>query len=278
MGRPSRPELGLGQAVWLGLAHGPTELLPVSSSGHTTLIGWLAGWVLPELDVEFRKDFEVALHAGTAAALLIGRRRELAGAAWLRDRRAGLVLALALGPPALAGLAFESRIERLGTPGRIAGGLVAGSLALGLADVCGATDRRTADARPLDGLLLGLAQSAALVPGISRNGATLSVGRARGFGRDAADELSGDCGLAVIAGAVVLRAVRPRRPPAGRSRIVAGAAAAFVSTFGSRRLLERRDRPVSLVACAAYRIGLAGVVGLRLGQIRRAGAAVADGA
>ena len=59
-------------ALALGLLHGPAELLPVSSSGHTTLVPWLLGWPYPSLDPELRKAFEVALHAGTAAGLLLG--------------------------------------------------------------------------------------------------------------------------------------------------------------------------------------------------------------
>ena len=64
MGPPAR--LSLRHALALGLAHGPTELLPISSSAHTILIPFLAGWPYAELDPELRKSFEVALHAGTA--------------------------------------------------------------------------------------------------------------------------------------------------------------------------------------------------------------------
>ena len=186
------------------------------------------------------------------------------------------MLGLALGPPALAGLALESVIERLGTPRRIAGGLLVGSLALALADRLGSAQRRVGDARALDGLLLGLAQAAALVPGISRNGATLAVCRARGFGRPAAESLSRECGLPVMVGASALRAARLRArwrsglPDAspGPSRLAAGAAAAFCSTLIARRVLERRARPVSLVGAAAYRTALAVVVLARLRRHR----------
>jgi undecaprenyl-diphosphatase len=231
-----------------------------------TLIAWLADWPYSELALASRKDFEVALHAGTAAALLLGGRGDLARTRWTHERRAALVLALALGPPALAGLTLESTIERLGTPPRIAGGLLAGALALALADRLGAESRTAADARPVDGLLLGLAQAAALVPGISRNGATLTVARARGFGRAAADELSRDCGLPVILGAVAVRGLRAQLGRRGDdaaarpAQLAAGAAGAFLSTLAARAVLDRRARPVSLVTCAAYRATLAGVV------------------
>ena len=67
----------LGQALALGALHGPAELLPISSSGHVALVPWLLGWDYVELDDELRKSFEVALHAGTAAALLITLRDEV---------------------------------------------------------------------------------------------------------------------------------------------------------------------------------------------------------
>src|SRR5437764_3977902 len=90
-------------AIALGLLHGPAELLPISSSGHVTLVPWLAGWRYVELDAELRKAFEVALHAGTAAALLVALRGEVHEAATELDARR---LALVVGsfvPPAVVG-------------------------------------------------------------------------------------------------------------------------------------------------------------------------------
>ena len=69
--------LTVGQALALGALHGPAELLPVSSSAHTTMIPWLLGWRYGELDPEMRKTLEVALHAGTGGALAIALRGEL---------------------------------------------------------------------------------------------------------------------------------------------------------------------------------------------------------
>ena len=75
--RRSGRTLPLGQALALGALHGPAELLPISSSGHVALVPWLLDWDYGELDDELRKSFEVALHAGTAAALLITLRDEV---------------------------------------------------------------------------------------------------------------------------------------------------------------------------------------------------------
>src|ERR1700691_3977057 len=100
---PSRQRLAIREAIALGALQGPTELLPVSSSAHTTLIPWLAGWPYAPLDPELRKSFEVALHAGAAAALTIDMRAELISSARGLTARRIAVIALSLAPPALAG-------------------------------------------------------------------------------------------------------------------------------------------------------------------------------
>ena len=87
-------------ALALGLLHGPTELLPVSSSGHITLVPFLLGWPYPDLEPDLRKAFEVALHAGTAAGLLIALRGEVAEAIRDLDRRRLTLLAGSFLPPA----------------------------------------------------------------------------------------------------------------------------------------------------------------------------------
>ena len=105
------------RAALLGLVQGPAELLPVSSSAHLSLLPWLAGWRLDDLDAESRKSFEVALHAGAAAALLIGQRRVIADELRQFDARRAAVVALSFVPPALVGYRFERQIERrLGGP------------------------------------------------------------------------------------------------------------------------------------------------------------------
>lgn len=257
-------------AIALGLLHGPAELLPISSSGHVTLVPWLAGWPYPELDPELRKAFEVALHAGTAAALLIALRSEVGEAALDFDRRRATLVLLSFLPPAIAGLTLERQIERrLGTPLSIAAGLVLGSIAMAAADLRGATDRPRESAGAADALLLGLAQACALVPGASRNGMTLAAARARGFGRADANALSRHTALPVIVGATVLKGVRLARrglPPGMASRFAAGTAASFVSTLGSTWLIRQVERDRSLIPYAAYRVTVAAAVVRRVCQ------------
>jgi undecaprenyl-diphosphatase len=289
----------LRHAAALGLSHGPTELLPISSSGHTTLVPWLAGWRYSELDPELRKSFEVALHAGTVAALLlrppwrtttsgpgnrVGDHSSAAPPARVGPRLG--FLAAAVIPPALAGYALGGVIERrLGTPTTITAGLLAGSAAIGGAEVCSKkgcptrargtpphrphdTGRRpaaSADAR--DGLALGIAQALALVPGVSRNGATLAAARGRGFSPAEADRLSWTVGLPVIAGATLLRGAqlaRGSKPRALHAPLAMGATSAFLSTLVSASLLSTRRRTRLLPACAIYRVALALLVVRRI--------------
>jgi len=270
---PEPAELPLGEAVALGLLHGPAELLPVSSSGHMTLIPWLAGWRYPGLDAELRKAFEVALHAGTAAALLIALRTEVGEATRGFDRRRAVLVAGSFLPPAVVGYVLERPIERrLGTPGTIAVGLLAGSAVMALADARGATGRPRDDAGWRDALALGFAQAAALIPGVSRNGATLAAARARGFDREDANALSRHVALPIIVGATVLKGTRLARrglPRGTAGAFAAGIAASFASTLGSTWLIRQVERDRSLAPYAAYRTVLAAVVLRRLWQDRR---------
>ena len=253
----------LPEAVALGALHGPAELLPISSSGHTELIPWLARWDYAELDPELRKSFEIALHAGTAAALLVALRDEVGEAAVGLDRRRLELIFGSFVIPAIVGVTLERPIERrLGGPRSIAAGLLAGSVAMVVADRIGGQRRNRDDATLTDALALGVAQACALMPGVSRNGATLAAARARGFNRRDASVLSRHVALPVIAGATLLKTIRLRR----RGRVggtfprlafAAGTAASFASTLACARLV-RDGRP--LWPFAAYRVTLAGVV------------------
>ncbi len=260
-----------GDALLLGLLHGPAELLPISSSGHVTLVPWLLRRPYAELDPELRKAFEVALHAGTAAALLLALRGEVEEAARGFDLRRAVLLLGSFVPPALAGYTLERPIEeRLGTPPSIAVGLALGALAMLWAD--GAPQaRRREDAGLADALALGLAQACALVPGVSRNGATLTAARRLGFTREDANALSRHVALPIIAGASLLKGTRLRGrglPPELRGPFALGAGASFASTLGSTWLIRQVERDRSLAPYALYRLALAGLVVRRLGQDR----------
>ncbi|MFN8216697.1 MAG: undecaprenyl-diphosphate phosphatase [Solirubrobacterales bacterium] len=257
------------RAVALGLVQGPAELLPVSSSAHIVLVPWLAGWDWEEIDPELRKSFEVALHTGAAAALLIGQRREIAAELRRFDARRALLLALSFLPAAVIGYAFERPIERrLGGPRATAYGLLAGAAAMVVADAR-PQRRGRGEATPADGLALGLAQAAALAPGVSRNGITLAAARCRGFSRDQANLLSRTIALPIIVGATALKGIRLARrgtTPAMRRSLAIGVGASFASTLASQRLIKLVERDRALWPYAAYRVALAAAVLVKLGR------------
>jgi undecaprenyl-diphosphatase len=257
------------RAIVLGAVQGPTELLPVSSSAHLTLIPWLLGWSREDGDLDLEKTFGVSLHAGAAAALLVGQRQVIAEELRSFDRRKAAVLALSFLPAALCGIALERPIERrLGGPLPTAAGLLAGAAAMVAADRR-PQRRDRGQATAADGLALGFAQAAALAPGISRNGATLTVARWRGFTRQHANMLSRTVALPVIVGAAVRKAARLRRQPLTpdqRAGFAAGTATSFASTLASQALIKLVERDSALWPYAAYRAALATLV---LGRLWR---------
>jgi undecaprenyl-diphosphatase len=251
------------RAIALGFVQGPAELLPVSSSAHIVLLPWLAGWDWEEIDPELRKSFEVALHAGAAVALLIGQRQLIAAELRGFDRHRALLLGLSFLPAAIVGYAFERPIERrLGGARTTAYGLLAGAAAMVLADRK-PQRRGRGEATAADGLALGVAQAAALAPGVSRNGITLAAARWRGFSRDQANLLSRTIALPIIVGASGLKGARLARrgvAPGLRRSLAVGVAASFASTLASQRLIGLVERDRALWPYAAYRAVLAAAV------------------
>jgi undecaprenyl-diphosphatase len=287
-GNGSGPPPGVtpARAAALGLLQGPAELLPVSSSAHLILVPWLAGWRWEGLDPELRKGFEVALHAGAAAALVVGQRRLIGSELRAFDSRRAAVLTLSFAPAAIAGYALERPIERrLGGPAATAAGLVLGAAAMMIADRRPQRPDR-GEATAVDGLALGIAQAAALVPGVSRNGATLAVARWRGFTRERANLLSRTVALPVIVAAATLKGARLRRRGVDRGMrraMAVGVGASFASTLASQRLIKVVERDRALWPYAAYRACVAGLVLHRLWRARRRpaplpGVAAIDGA
>ena len=240
----------------------------MSSSGHLVLVPALLGWRYGELDPELRKAFEVALHAGTAAALLIGLRREVADALRELDGQRVLRHALAFVPPGIAAAGLERLIEeRLGSPRQVAAAQIGAGAVLGLADRAPARRGRD-DAGPLDALAIGVAQAAALAPGDTRNGATLTAARLLRFERPAANRLSRHAALPIILAAAGLKGFRLARRGLPRDlapAFAAGALASFGSTLAATRLVRAMDEAPSYAPFAAYRIALGGfaIVALR---------------
>jgi undecaprenyl-diphosphatase len=253
---PSRQRLPLSHAVALGAIHGPAELVPVSSSAHVALVPALLGWPYAALPGDVRKAFEVALHAGTLAGLLV-----------LVPRSTLSFALLSAAPAALTAFALERPIEeRLGGVRATTAGLVAGSALLLAADArAGRVPRRTGDqATRADALVIGLAQAAALWPGLSRLGVTVAAARLRGFDRATAFTFGRQAGLPIVAGATGLKAWRLARRGLDRdlrAPFAAGAAAALASTLAAAPL--RRSTAVAPVAAERLALAAAALIRLR---------------
>lgn len=257
--------VGIRDAAILGLLHGPAELLPISSSGHVTLIAWLTGMPYADVPSERRKSIEIALHAGTALAIaLVPPVEGTPGPKGLRG--AALRLGM-LGPTAAVGLAARKIVRsKLGTPATIAGGLVAGSAAM-LATAKTSGSRKAADATVADGVALGISQSVALWPGFSRSGAATVAAKLRGFGSGEAARLA-RTGLVTTSlaassleiGEAVAKGSRDHDLPA----VAAGAAAAFASAVAARPLATRLEKSGNIVPWAVWRLALAAAAILRI--------------
>jgi undecaprenyl-diphosphatase len=200
--------MDLLQALVLGLIQGATEFIPVSSSGHLVLVPWLLKWPAPSL------TFDTIVHWGTLLAVLAFFWRDWLGLirAWLRglvrwdwaDPLARLMWLLIAGsiPAALIGYLLEDLFESLfGRPAWVSVFLLVTAGLLALSERFGERARSLGDLRLPDALLIGLGQAAAIAPGISRSGATMTAGLLRGLGRPAAARFSFLLATPIILGA-----------------------------------------------------------------------------
>jgi undecaprenyl-diphosphatase len=208
------------QAFTLGIVQGLTELLPISSSGHLILVPWLADWGYLEAHPDFNKTFDVSLHLGTLVAVVTYFWDDVVrmAAAWGRsvgkraietaDEKIAWLVVVATIPAAIVGAAGESVIEdHLGAPWQIAINLAFFAALLWVAD-------RSAQTRKLDDIGLwsavgvGVAQVAALMPGVSRSGITITAGRFLKLDRDSAARLSFFLLVPIVLGAVLYKGLK----------------------------------------------------------------------
>jgi undecaprenyl-diphosphatase len=189
--------MGWFEAVVLGLVQGLTEFLPVSSSAHLRIVGTAFGWDDPGA------AYTAIIQIGTELAVLVYFRREIARivSAWVLslsgrrrgdpDARMGWLIIIGSIPIVVLGLLFQDRIETTFRDLRIVAiALVAFSLVLFAADRIGRKKLELADLNARDGVIYGLAQSLALIPGVSRSGGTITAGLLLGYTRAAAARYS----------------------------------------------------------------------------------------
>src|SRR3954452_12534171 len=186
------------EAIVLGIVQGLTEFLPISSTAHLRIVPAFAGWEDPGA------AFTAVVQLGTTAAVLLYFRRDLLSIAsgWiagLRDparrgtleSRLGWFILLGTIPIGILGLAFKHPIEhQFRTLELIGATLIVGGLVLGWSERAGSQQRRIEGLTPRDAAIIGVAQAAALVPGVSRSGATISAGLFLGLDRVAAARYS----------------------------------------------------------------------------------------
>lgn len=261
------------EALVLGIVQGLTEFLPVSSTAHLILFPWALGWDSPMLN---SLTFDVALHLGTLVAVLYYFRSD-----WVRltaafvtsikhrrisgadERAAWLILAACL-PAGVFGILFEDYVETtLRSPLVIVVTLVGVSLLMVAAERA-AKHRHSSmpmgEMTLTHALVIGFAQASALVPGVSRSGATITAGLWSGYSRADAARFSFLLSTPVIAGACALKLghLVNGMPEGEASAFAVGAIASALSGYAAIAFLIRYLAKRPLYVFAAYRVVLAG--------------------
>jgi undecaprenyl-diphosphatase len=265
-------------AAILGVVQGLTEFLPISSTGHLVITERALGLSRDK----FGLRFDAALHLGTPAAVLIYFRTTIAHmiGAWIesvrarrwdvtKDSRLAWLIILGTVPAAIAGYFIESTAEdAFRSPTLVAVMLILFSIPMVLAERFGGKTRDLDSATPRDALLMGVAQSIALVPGVSRSGITISAGMLVDFRRDEAAVFAFLLSGPIIAGAGgkqladILRG-SAESATAGFWVYAAGLIMAAVVGFAAIAFLVRYLRFNPLTIFIVYRI-VAGLVILGL--------------
>lgn len=270
----SAPWLSLPDAVLFGAVQGLTEFLPVSSSAHLALARRLRGTApLP-------RAFDAALHTGTTAALILETGRCLLPAVrslgedllhhgarfecYRPASRLVLRLGLATIPAVAVGSFYHADLEAWADhPRRIALALAAGSLPMIVAESIATHGRpRPAELVPTGvALMMGIAQAAALAPGVSRSGATVATGMVAGLDRDSASRFSFLLAVPVTVAAATrsLPAIRMMVHETGPLPLAAAVGSALATGLAGIEVMRRITRSKGLLPFAVYRLLVAGL-------------------
>ncbi len=263
------------QAVALGILQGLTEFLPISSSAHLRIFPELLGWGDPGA------AFTAVIQIGTELAVLLYFRKDIwrIASVWLRslvrpeyrghlDARMGWYIIIGSIPIAVLGVTFKDTIENdfrnlwlIGTT------LVVFGLLLGVADRVGRNTRAIRSLTLRDGILMGLAQAAALVPGVSRSGATISMGRFLGYERAAATRYAFLLAIPAVIGAGVfeLKEIPNGTNQFGWGPTIVATVASFVVGYAAIAWLLRYVSTHSYAPFVIYRVLLGSATLVLLG-------------
>ena len=255
------------QALVLGILQGLAEFLPISSSAHLALAPWAFGWPEPGLAVD------VALHVGTLVAVLVYFRDEwikliMAALEIVRTQRIQtpeqkrvVFLIVATIPGGLAGVFLNDYAEStFRSPALIAVALAAMGVVLWLVDRVRPATRPLDSLRWSDAILIGVAQAAALLPGVSRSGATITAGRALALDRESAATFSFLMSMPIIAAAAIFKVPHLLRSGGASLPLLVGVIASAVSGWLAIAIVMRYVRSHSYGVFAVYRVLLGAAV------------------
>lgn len=249
------------QALVLGVLQGLAEFLPISSSAHLALAPWAFGWPEPGLAVD------VALHVGTLVAVLVYFRDE-----WIRlivaageivrtqriqtpEQRRVIYLIVATIPGGLAGVALNDYAEStFRSPLLIGSALAAMGVLLWLVDKVRRANRPLEAIRWSDAILVGIAQAFAILPGVSRSGATITAGRALQLDRESAATFSFLMSMPIIAAAAIFKVPHLLHSGGARMPLLVGVLASALSGWLAIEIVMRYVRTHSYGVFAAYRV------------------------
>jgi undecaprenyl-diphosphatase len=256
--------IDLLKAVVLGIIQGLTEFLPISSSAHLRIFPELFGWGDPGA------AFTAVIQIGTELAVLIYFRKDIwrIGSAWVRslvkaeyrgtfDARMGWFIIIGSLPIVVLGVLLKDVIERDFRNLWITGcTLIVMGIVLGIADRVGRTDRPLGKLTLKDAVLMGLAQALALVPGVSRSGATISMGRFLGFDREAATRFAFLLAIPAVVGAGVfeLKEIPHGHNDFGWGPTITATVVSFVVGYAAIAWLLRYVSTRSYAPFVVYRI------------------------
>jgi undecaprenyl-diphosphatase len=275
-----RHPMTIVEAVTLGVVQGLTEFLPVSSTAHLRILPALVGWGDPGA------GFSAVIQCGTLVAVLAAMRRDVAAlatglVAGLRsgrplahpESRAAILIVLGTLPIVIAGFLARDLIRtRLRDLQVVTAALLAATALMAAAEILSAWRARRGrpgrdgltGVRFADGLVMGLAQALALVPGTSRSGVTISSGMLAGLDRATAARFSFLLSLPAVAAAGLLEAWQQRREIFGTSAdagaALVGTLAACVVGYASIRWLLRLLTSHTLWPFILYRVALAALL------------------
>jgi undecaprenyl-diphosphatase len=260
-------DLSAFQAFVLGALQGLAEFLPISSSAHLALAPWAFGWPEPGL------AFDVALHVGSLVALLwyfraewiVMARAALSIAVTRRvetvEQRRVILLVIATIPGGIAGLLLEKKAETaFRAPALTAAALIVMGAVLWIVDARASRDRTLDSFTNRDALLAGCAQAFALIPGVSRSGATITAGRALGFDRASAATFSFLMSMPIIAAAALLKVPKALAQSGVTLPLAIAVVTAALSSVLAITVLMRFVKTRGLGVFALYRFALGAAV------------------